>query len=637
MKKILIILGLVVSGLISAQTPLDKDSLTNIITTTNAQYGLVFDDATKTIYYMTMDHYQPWLFNSTNLLYPRTTALNLSLGATTNPYSDRLYVSGTLRTTGNGFFGNRLYLGSLAYMYANSTTGEWNVYDPVNGNKTLAQLAAGGAATITEGNLINTVIGTSSTEVSVDENVIGYDPTMTTIYTGTLGNANYYVDQSSTGQYIIAAANGMGIRVSNDFGATFTETDSLRAYTHVSMSGSGKYILIGNANGYQLRSKDYGATFLNMPDSLGFYFADISHNGKYQAGTWGVEDMTTGYVFTSSDSGNTWRRRNQDFSEMFSDIEISDNGKYLAATTYDCDYCPSTGGIWVSSDSGATWTQKLAVGDMWNIAMSGNGRYQIATGYGTYKSSDYGATWTSLGVTSVNADISQNGKDQIIQTATNLRISGDYGLTWYIFYTDSYTGAQQISLSGEGLNVLYAEGMLISRYNTAVSIEFKKPVTALKETSFQDSVSYDLYDNGYEQWLLISATGTLVADSLGAAGFMNVMCKPSINEHFADMQMVNGLPEFAWWYKAKSGEIIKTWDVLSIKRPTYQVQALMSGIELNRWFIYNLNNDKEILERKCQNLQSEIEKLQKEYDTYKKSNEYRLSNIEADLLKLKNE
>jgi hypothetical protein len=504
----------------------------------------------------------------------------------------------------------------------------------VNGNKTLAQLAAGGAATITEGNLINTVVGTSSTEVSVDENVIGYDPTMTTIYTGTIGSGVYYIDQSSSGQYIVGAGTYMGLRVSDDYGATFTTIDSLRLYSGVSMSNTGQYILVGSANEYQLRSANYGVSFLNIPDSVQFYQSDISNTGKFQVAVSGDDDIVMGNFWRSNDYGATWHRPNQDFVQVFSDVEISDNGKYVTASTYD--YEAETGGIWVSSDSGFTWSQKLILSDMENVAMSGDGKYQIATGYGTYISSNYGVTWTTLGITATDADISQNGKNQIIQTVSSLRFSGDYGVTWYVFYTDTYDGSQQISLSSEGLNVLYAEGRLISRYNTAVSIELKKPVTALKEAYFQDTVHYDLYDNGYEQWLLIDATGTLVADSLGASGFMNVMCKPSINEHFADMRMVNGLPEFAWWYKDKQGKIQKVYSFEKL-RPTYQVQALMAGIELNRWFIYNLNNDKEILERKCQNLQSEIEKLQKEYDTYKKSNEYRLSNIEADLLKLKNE
>jgi len=622
MKKIFLTIVLMIPMALSAQyLSTDWDSITHTNSGITNNYLLLFNKTTDDIYGMSIEYALPWLFNGSNIITPRSTSHNLSLGSVLNPYNDKLYIVGAQRTTGNAYFSGRIYLGPSSYLSFNVTTNQLSLSDPITGSRTLAQLDAGGSASITEGNMINVVNG-ASTEVLVDPNVIYYNPAMAAIYTGTIGSATYNIDQSSTGQYIIAAGKQMGIRKSNDYGATFTTFDSLRAYEGVSMSNTGQYILIGDGNGYQLRSNNYGATFINMPDSLGFYFTDISTNGKYQVGCWGDDNLTTGYVYQSSDYGATFRRKDLDFAQIFSDIEISDNGKYLSATTLDCDYCPETGGVWVSSDSGVTWTQKLMVGDLAKVAMSGDGHYQLATGYNykTYRSVNYGATWSDIGIAASDADISNNGKDQILQTASSIRMSGDYGVTWYVVYTDTYNGDQQISLSSEGANLLYSEGLVISRYNADDAMEIRKPFTALKEAHFQDSLTLDLYDNGYDQWLLVNASGTLVADSLGASGFMNIKAnRSSISEFFTDMRMVNGLPEFAWSYMDKSGKIVKTYDLPNIKRPTYQVQALQATLERNLWYTYELKQ--------------ELDALKKEYDIYKKSIEYRLQNIEADLKK----
>jgi len=101
--------------------------------------------------------------------------------------------------------------------------------------------------------------------------------------------------------------------------------------------------------------------------------------------------VSSGYVYTSTDSGATWAERTSAGLRSWRSISSSSDGTKLAAVV-------SSGYIYTSSDSGATWTEQTSAGSRsWNsIASSSDGTKLAAVAYGgyIYTSSDSGVTWT---------------------------------------------------------------------------------------------------------------------------------------------------------------------------------------------------------------------------------------------------
>ncbi|MEI6849452.1 MAG: choice-of-anchor tandem repeat GloVer-containing protein, partial [archaeon] len=104
--------------------------------------------------------------------------------------------------------------------------------------------------------------------------------------------------------------------------------------------------------------------------------------------------VSTGYIFTSTDSGASWTQQTASGSNAWSSITSSYDGTKLAATV-------STGYIFTSTDSGASWTQQTASGsNAWSsIAISSNGGRLVAavnSGY-IYALTYSGSAWNWWG------------------------------------------------------------------------------------------------------------------------------------------------------------------------------------------------------------------------------------------------
>jgi hypothetical protein len=149
MKKLFLIIGIFTCIIGYGQTPVDQDSIDATQAPTNAMYGLVFDNAAKKIYHMTMEYYLPWTFSSP-LLYPRSIANNVLIGATVNSYSDKLYVNGTATITGNLYGMNRIYVGADRSSYFSTIGSELYFYSPSTGSKSLGQISSGGGIDLTQ-------------------------------------------------------------------------------------------------------------------------------------------------------------------------------------------------------------------------------------------------------------------------------------------------------------------------------------------------------------------------------------------------------------------------------------------------------------------------------------------------------
>lgn len=132
-------------------------------------------------------------------------------------------------------------------------------------------------------------------------------------------------------------------------------------------------------------------------------------------------------------------------------------------------------------------------------------------------------------------------------------------------------------------------------------------------THFNDSIYLDYAVGSQEQWLGLTTTGGVFADSLTDASFMLAQQILPIEQYLNDLH--NG--ELLWQYMGKDGNV-HTIPGLP-KRPTDAANALMGGIERSYRYILVL--------------QGRVDALEKEVEDLKASYDFRLRAIEAELNK----
>jgi len=147
MKNILIAIGLFLTSSMFGQA-VDWDSIPHKTSAANADYMLLISGTgTSEVFNgMSAEYSIPWVYSG-GLVYPRLAGNNVSVGATTNPYGDKVYVNGVLRSTGNTFVMGRVYIGAAGTSYLSATSTNVYITDPTTGTKSLAQLYAGGSST----------------------------------------------------------------------------------------------------------------------------------------------------------------------------------------------------------------------------------------------------------------------------------------------------------------------------------------------------------------------------------------------------------------------------------------------------------------------------------------------------------
>lgn len=211
---------------------------------------------------------------------------------------------------------------------------------------------------------------------------------------------------SADGSHLaLVSANGgtLGLRVSADFGATWTTPNApLGNWRAACMSDSGqKMLAIGDGGTFV--SNDYGATwaFTFSHSNSGKAAADCSADGSKMVACFGIYG-----AYRSTDSGVTWSQLPLPYGDYYS-IASSADGTKLAA-------CACSGYIYVSTDSGTTWIQRGASDQWTSISMSADGSKIVAAARNgrLHKSLDSGATWTPVssvaGWTCVNVSADGN-------------------------------------------------------------------------------------------------------------------------------------------------------------------------------------------------------------------------------------
>jgi photosystem II stability/assembly factor-like uncharacterized protein len=126
-----------------------------------------------------------------------------------------------------------------------------------------------------------------------------------------------------------------------------------------------------NSTGTSVFSKKKEKTLLKTVS--GDKYISSSSTGQYVSFS-----VYGGYIYISSDYGNTWTQKENIRSWI--SISVSSSGQYQSSVV-------SNGYIYISSDYGNTWTQKGNISFYNSISVSSSGQYQssvVSNGYTTY-------------------------------------------------------------------------------------------------------------------------------------------------------------------------------------------------------------------------------------------------------------
>ncbi|HRY36901.1 MAG TPA: hypothetical protein P5230_03445, partial [Candidatus Magasanikbacteria bacterium] len=332
------------------------------------------------------------------------------------------------------------------------------------------------------------IAGNSSNNLLYSSSDYGYSWTTTTPGWGYTKTA-----MSSDGKYQTITGLGNQIRVSSDYGKTWSIGRGAFAGCHssISMSSDGKYQL-ATCNGSIVRSFNYGISgSWSESNAFGSTDSAVSSDGKYQI----LAEMD-GPIRVSSDYGITWTTSTSAGENAWSAVSISANGKYQTAvvgSATDWDY------IYISSDYGNTWSAKGKSTRWSDVAMSSDGKYQSAvelqSGY-IFSSIDHGNTWATNTATGIknwtSIAISSDGQ---FQSATALN---DYiyisGSNLYNFNKIGIgTKAQNEKLSVKGSILQSAEKIkFLGTFSPSAKVtDIKVSGNYAYASIFDDSPFYD--------------------------------------------------------------------------------------------------------------------------------------------------
>ena len=177
-------------------------------------------------------------------------------------------------------------------------------------------------------------------------------------------------------------------------------------FSSIASSSDGKNLAaVSGYQGYIYTSTNSGQTWAQQT-SLGIQFwtaiASSSDGTKLAAVVHAYSGWDLpGYIYTSADSGQTWTPQTNAGCRQWTKIASSSDGTKLAAVD------GSPGYIYTSTDSGQTWTQQTNAGSrQWQgIASSSDGTMLAAVAWEDYIyiSTDCGQTWTQQAGTGTQA------------------------------------------------------------------------------------------------------------------------------------------------------------------------------------------------------------------------------------------
>lgn len=268
----------------------------------------------------------------------------------------------------------------------------------------------------TEKNMVSAYAGIVTSQdgtraVSVMSN---YDPQKSVNRGSTWTYPNYndtiqWSDLAGSGDltHLVGAVFGGRLRVSNDFGETWTERSSSQIWTAAACSANGGLMVAAHTSydgttyvqtsGIQT-STDLGVTWITRTGfaPLAFTALDCSADGSRIYATSvqrQLPDLTfvDGQIIASTDGGASWQVLGS--TRKWVDIACSDDGLVIIAAEHN-------GQLHVSTDAGASWTPRNISGNWARVACSADGQRMFAGDFANgyiHRSDDYGSTWSTGG------------------------------------------------------------------------------------------------------------------------------------------------------------------------------------------------------------------------------------------------
>jgi len=286
----------------------------------------------------------------------------------------------------------------------------------------------------------------------------------------------------------------------------------------IATSATGQYQTATNnqaSNGWIYYSSNYGQTWTqaSISSSQGYVGIAMSASGQYQV--CGVNTNGPGSIYLSSNYGQTWSAISGQ-SGTWNGFCCSASGQYMTGIVF-------SGYIYYSSNYGQTWTQAAASYLWTGICCSASGQYQYAcyNGGSIYQSTNYGQTWTLIPNTTFGTLVplccSASGKYVTTAAYSNgIYYSSNYGQTW----------TQSISTTGITWNSIRctASGQYQVAVNSAAggsiyySINYGRTWTIVANTGYRCYVTA-INQNG--QYVLVSSSSALYS-SITSYSYVNI-------------------------------------------------------------------------------------------------------------------
>jgi hypothetical protein len=268
---------------------------------------------------------------------------------------------------------------------------------------------------------------------------------------------------TGAGGWRIAQNVGQTIQTQNipagsQYGLVWQQTSLAPAnWRSIAMSSDAKYLVAGNeANGYLYTSSDRGETWVQRTSSGLCFWKSVasSTDGKNLAAV-----CNNGNVTTSTDYGVSWTAHAVAGSVGLQTISSSANGKHLLVGDAAGGF--GNGSLYTSADYGVTWTAQASAGvrNWRSTASSASGQFlaagNTANGGYIYTSANYGVSWTEQTGSGLHRWISiassSDGKhlaaaDELVG---DVYTSADSGVSW----TKNATGGpslKSIASSSDG-------------------------------------------------------------------------------------------------------------------------------------------------------------------------------------------
>jgi len=298
------------------------------------------------------------------------------------------------------------------------------------------------------------------------------------------------ITSSADGSHLAAVINNGDIYTSADGGKTWIDRAAAgnRYWSAITSSADGSklfatdigyplrtsYEILGangpaflNSNGYIYKSSDYGQTWESVTAAGEHTFSSIATSAD---GRRLIASVFGGNIETSTDGGITWNESSPSTgNNSYTSVASSSDGIHLAVSE---DGDGDTGYVYTSADGGLTWTYTDQSGVKWiSIASNSDGSRLVGNDFNgdLWTSADFGVNWTdqtsSFGSLRWTSIASSYDGSHLAATASSwtpfsvpgyyIYLSSDYGVTWETATVPGANDWNSIAMSADG-NLLAA-------------------------------------------------------------------------------------------------------------------------------------------------------------------------------------